>query len=137
MLQKLKFSKNVNNENVLLKSYSSLKKNRKIRIILDLESWHWKSEFYKLLRTRSSLHQKNIVAEFTHLYIPSMGKKFFSMRHNLGHSQWFFAHAVKPINLIYPPLLLIVNCKDFMFFGKFDCNVEFCFVLLFCFVLSF
>jgi hypothetical protein len=34
---------------------------------------------------RSSCYQKNIGAEFTHLYIPSLCKEFFVMRHNLGH----------------------------------------------------
>ena len=33
----------------------------------------------------SSLYQKNIGAKFTHLYIPSLCKEFFVMRHNLGH----------------------------------------------------
>ena len=33
----------------------------------------------------SSSCQKNIGAKFTHLYIPSLCKEFFVMRHNLGH----------------------------------------------------
>ena len=33
----------------------------------------------------SSSYQKNIGAKFTHLYIPSLCKEFFVMRHNLGH----------------------------------------------------
>ena len=32
------------------------------------------------------MYLKNIGAEFTHLYIPSLCKQFFMMRHNLGHS---------------------------------------------------
>ena len=34
----------------------------------------------------SSLYQKNIGAQFTHLYVPSLCKEFFVMRHNIGHS---------------------------------------------------
>ena len=32
-----------------------------------------------------SLYQKNIGAKFIHLYIPSLCKEFFVIRHNLGH----------------------------------------------------
>ena len=51
---------------------------RKIRIILDIENWLWKSEFCKLLMSwvvRSNSYQKDICSEFTHLHIqagPSM-----------------------------------------------------------------
>ena len=34
---------------------------------------------------RSSCYSKNIGAKFIHLYIPSLCKEFFVMRHNLGH----------------------------------------------------
>ena len=34
----------------------------------------------------SSLYQKNIGAQFTHLYVPSLCKEFIVMRHNIGHS---------------------------------------------------
>ena len=48
------------------------------------------SDFYKLLRTVSSLMQllwkKNIGMEFTYLCIPSLCKECFVMRHNFGHS---------------------------------------------------
>ena len=47
-------------------TYSSMKKYfRKLQIILDIENWLWKSEFCKLLRTRSRLYQKIIWLEFT------------------------------------------------------------------------
>ena len=77
-------------KNVLLKSYYMMKIFfRKIRIILDVQDWLWKSEFWKLLRNRSSSKyfvSKNISAVFTHSYIPSLCKMFFVMRHNIGHS---------------------------------------------------
>ena len=44
-------------ENVLLKWYLQMKKNRKIWIILDIDDWLLKSEFCKLLRTRSNSKQ--------------------------------------------------------------------------------
>ena len=34
----------------------------------------------------SSLYKRNIGAQFTPLYVPSMCKEFFVMRHNFGHS---------------------------------------------------
>ena len=58
-----------------IKLYCSMKKNRKIQIILDIENCFWKSEFCKLSRTRSSSHFKVICikkifgVEFTHLNV--------------------------------------------------------------------
>ena len=34
----------------------------------------------------SSLYQKNICAQFTHLHVSSLCKEFFVMGHNIGHS---------------------------------------------------
>ena len=34
----------------------------------------------------SSLYQKNIGAQLTHLHVPSLCKEFSVMRHNIGHS---------------------------------------------------
>ena len=55
VLQKLNFSKNVNNKKCAPKMilFNEIFF-RKIRIILDIENWLWKSEFCKLLTTRSS-----------------------------------------------------------------------------------
>ena len=45
MLQKLKFSKNVNNKKHAPKlTFLNEKKNKKIRIIFEIENWFWKSE---------------------------------------------------------------------------------------------
>ena len=42
----------------------------------------------------SNLYQKNIGAQFTHSYVPSLCKEFFVMRHNIGHSKLIRPHPV-------------------------------------------
>ena len=41
----------------------------------------------------SSSYQKNIGAKFTYLYIPSLCKEFFVMRHNLGHPNMYVQNS--------------------------------------------
>ena len=90
VLQKLRFSKHVNNKKCAPKLifFNEKKKIRKIWMIFDIGYWLWKSEFCKLLRTRSSSYQKYICLEFTHLYTYciSIMLEIIVIRHNLGHS---------------------------------------------------
>ena len=46
---------------------------------------------------------------------------YFLYNNTHKHTQWFFAHDISS------PYYWLLTCKDFMFFGKFDCNVDFCF----------
>ena len=62
----------------------------------------------------SSLYQKNIGAQFTHLHVPSLCKEFFVMRHNIGHSNedmegldYISSPGFLGLNLIIVYLLLV------------------------------
>ena len=56
----------------------------------------------------SSLYQKNIGAQFTHLYVPSLCKEFFVMRHNIGHSNVYWQAVNMQIGFSSGELSLIV-----------------------------